>query len=897
MYQQRPDPDILLEELKTQSPSKKGRLKIFLGYAAGVGKTFSMLQAAQVVKKAGADVVAGYVEPHDRTETSAQLGQLEVIPPREISFKNIFLKDLDLDACLKRRPEILLVDELAHTNAPGMRHEKRWQDIQEILDQGISVYTTLNIQHLDSMNDVVAKFSGVLVQETIPDLIFDQAEEVEVVDIPPEELLERMRQGKIYPKSQVERALNNFFKKDNLLALREMALRRTADRVGRDVDGARERSKTQTIWPLRERLMISVSPSPTSENLLRAAARMAGKLDADLLAVYIETPANRVLSSRAKEQLQKNFITAEALGAETVILQGEDVAQDLVSYARQRNVTKLILGKNRDTGWKRWLKHPIGDEILRISGDIDVYIISGNTPVLPPVTRQPPPPLTWRSLIWSLLITSGFTALGTVFQSLGMSETNIVLTLLLSVVLTATLFGLIPSILTSVMAVLAYNFFFTQPLYSLSVENAQYYMVFLFLLMVGVVIGTLTDRLQSQTKEARSREQRMEALYRLGRELSQGITQEDVIRSAETMISGILETQVRVLIPSTGQTWKESQFMSVTPFGSKDHALFSWVLQNNKKAGWSTSTLNEAPWLVWPLSGSQSHLGVLIIPRDPQLPSFPEEKMVLAEALAASVALTLERVELIQESKKNSLEMETERTRNTLLQGLSHDLRTPLAVISGTASTLIKTAESRLSTDETQMLETIFRESQWMGRQVENLLSLSKFTNTVLKGNFQWIPMEEILLSCLSRFREIYPGIPLKWDSIKGPDLCRVDPVLLDQALFNLLENGALYGDEKQGLEISFETKSHNLRFLVKDRGQGILPEEKSKIFEKFTRGSTSHSQTHRGSGLGLALVQTITKIHGGTCGVSDRPEGGSIFWISIPQPQDPPPGPPKESL
>ncbi|NNM55462.1 MAG: sensor histidine kinase KdpD, partial [Spirochaetales bacterium] len=866
----RPDPDHLLSSL-SQQDSPQGRLKIFLGYAAGVGKTFAMLQAAQAAQQSGdSDIVIGWVEPHARPETMALTEGLESLPPKQILHRGLKLREFDLDGCLTRHPRIVLLDELAHTNAPGLRHEKRWQDVDELLRQGLEVWTTLNIQHLDSMNDVVARITGIQVRETIPDAVFDRSDEVEVVDLAPEELLERLKQGKIYSPEQAERALRGFFRRDNLLALREITLRRAADRVGRDVDTARSQGRVEAVWPVRERLMVSVSPSPTSEDLLRAASRMAARLGADLLAVYIETPRTGVLDQRSKDQLEHNLAVAENLGAETVILQGEEVARDLVAYARLRNVTKMVVGKNRDARWVRLFKRTIGDELLRLSGDIDVYVMGGRSEDRK-VKHRTSARLSWRSAWWTTVICAGFTGAGVAFQHLGMVEANIVLTLLLGVVLTAGLFGLVASVFASLLMVLTFNYFFTLPLYSFMVYDPQYYLVFLFLLIVGTVIGTLAERLKAQIKSSRAREQRMEVLYRLSRNLSICAGLEEIVREAETMLSQILETRVHVLLPhedATSEKCWESKVDGVPAiFGAKDTAVFTWVFQNGQKAGWGTGTLANTDKLVLPLQGSRGVVGVLALERRAQQ-SWGSDRSVLAEALAGTITLALERVLLDQENQKNALAVATEKSRNALLHGLSHDLRTPLTVMIGTLSGLLASPDQRWSDEDKAALSSLEQESHWLARQVDNLLDLTRLSDGVLSPSKEQVPAEDLMYSSLARLREFFPQAEVRLHLPSELPLVFVDPLLIERALFNLLENAVLYSGEKV-IDLVLETKLQVVRFSVRDRGPGIPDAEKKLVFQKFVRGSASQKASAvRGTGLGLAIVAAAVELHGGSSGV-----------------------------
>ena len=867
----RPDPDALLAEVR----SGRGLLKVFLGYAAGVGKSFAMLQAANAALLQGRRVLVGWVEPHPRPDTLLLLSGMESVPYRVVSGSPP-LRELDLEACLARRPEVLLVDELAHTNAPASRHEKRWQDVEELLDAGIEVWTTLNVQHLESMNDVVARVIGIRVRETVPDRIFDQAREVEVVDVDPEDLIERLRQGKIYAEDQARRALESFFKKENLLALRELTFRRAAERVGREVDSARSRGRVETIWPVRERLMVSVGPSPLSEDLLRHAARLARRLDAELLAVCIETPTHRVLSPAAHAQLQKNLAVAGALGAETVILQGEEVARDLVAYARKRNVTKLVLGKNR--GPRLRFRPTIGDELLRISGDIDVYVLSGRHSAFPssPAARRP---VRWGHLAWSTAITAGFTALAVLLGSWGLAEANVVLVLLLAVVTTAALFGFGEIVYTSVLAVLAFNFFFTAPRFSLAVYDPQYYLVFFFLLVVGTVIGTLTQRLKRAILSGREREQRMEALNRLNRELAGLVDVDGVRTAAEGSVGEILGRRVRLLVPERGD-WPDA---GLAP---EDLAVLTWVFEHGQKAGRGTATLREHRITAWPLAGSDAVLGVLVLDPAAVEADRRADEDELIESLAAAVSSALERVSLVVRLQRQAAAVETERTRSTILQSLSHDLRTPLAAIAGSAETLRAATAGRLSAAEAALLSTVYEESKWLGRQVENLLRFSRLTAQGVLENLVWVPGDEPAVSAVDRFRALHPEVDVTM-TVGDVPLIRAEPSLVETALGNYLEN-ALEHAGGAGLSVRVSAEGAALTYAVTDRGPGVPDAEKTEIFSPFQRGRGAAGGS-RHVGLGLAIVRAVADLHGGTCGVADA-HPGAEFTLRLPLASEGPP-------
>jgi len=847
-------------------------LKVFLGYAAGVGKSFAMLQAAQVAQLQGRTVAVGWAERHDRPDTLELLAGLPEVPPRVTSEGSLTLRELDLDACLQRHPEVLLVDELAHSNAPGSRHQKRWQDVKELLDAGIEVWTTVNVQHLESMNDVVARITGVQVQETVPDSLFDRAQEVEIVDVDPEDLVDRLKAGKVYRLPQAQKALESFFRKENLLALRELTFRRAAERVGKEVDHARTQKNVQAIWPVRERLMVSVGPSPLSEDLLRQAARMARSLDAELLAVSIETPSSRLLDSASQARLAHNLGVAEALGAETVILQGEDVARDLVAFARKRNVTKLVIGKNRDTGWKRFLRRTIGDELLRLSGDIDVYVLTGRktNPSIPEV-RRTLWQLHWKNWIWAVLLVAGFAALAILFRQSGMAEANLILTLLMSVVLSASLFGLSASIVSSVLSVLAFNFFFTQPQYSLAVDDPQYYLVFVFLLIVGLVIGALTHRLRTALETSRTREQRIETLNRMHRQLAELLSAEAVQSCAEALVQELLGSRVQILLRD-----RSGQWLSTGTVQPGDVALFDWSWEHNERAGWGTGTLFRHRLSVWPLTGTQGPVGILAL----ESHSHPAD---LVESLAALITSALERVGLIEQTRTRDRQVENERTRNAILHSLSHDLRTPLAVLSGSLEALALSSDTQWAPRDLGVVDLLKKEADGLARQVENLLELSRLSDQDWSQSLVEVPVEEPVQGALERFSRTHPQAVVQQEVPAEVLTAPMEPRLVHQALINFLENAWEYAGS-EGLECVVTVDRNLVRYEVRDRGPGVSQGERGKIFQKFVRGSSITESTHRGTGLGLAIVTEVARVHNGRTGVEDRPGGGSIFFLEFPR-------------
>ena len=557
MHGDRPDPEQMLARLKTEpaeTDSQRGKLKIYFGFAAGVGKTYAMLEAARAAALAGTDMVLGYIEPHGRPETAALLQGQESLPRRTIIYRDITLHEFDLDAALKRQPELLLVDELAHTNASGCRHAKRWQDVQELLEAGINVWTTLNVQHLESLNDVVAQITGVVVRETLPDQVFDQADEIELVDLPPDDLLERLRDGKVYIPAQVERALQQFFRKANLIALREIAMRRAADRISSQVQTARlGETRTQT-WPTNERLLVCVGASPTSAKVIRTAKRMAAAMHAHWIAVHVETPAPQEMAEQARHRLALHMRLAEQLGAETVTLTGPEVVGEVVAYAQSRNVTKIVIGKTGTPTWWRFWRRSIVDRLVQRSGDIDVYVIQGVAEQLPPATLPAARTIDYRSYIMAAVVMAVTTGIAWTFRALGLTDADLVMPFLLGVVFVAARLGRGPAIFASIATVLLFNFFFTPPFYTLAVNDTKYLFTFAVMLVIAVIISTLTSRIRDQVGLSRQRERRTEALYRLSRRLASTSGSHQLIATAEAQLAEIFGGDVVIFLPDSHKT-------------------------------------------------------------------------------------------------------------------------------------------------------------------------------------------------------------------------------------------------------------------------------------------------------------------------------------------------------
>ena len=640
---ERPDPDALLALAREEEEkARRGRLKIYFGATAGVGKTYAMLEGAQELRRRGVDAVVGWAETHKRKETEALLAGLEILPPRLVEHRGITLREMDLDGALARRPAILLVDELAHTDAPGSRHTKRWQDVEELLNAGIDVWTTVNVQHLESLNDLVGKITGVVVRETVPDSFFDSADQVELVDLPAEELIKRLEEGKVYLPEQAERAVEKFFRPGNLIALRELALRKTAERVDAQMQRYRALHGIAETWPVAERILVAVSPGPTSGRLIRAARRMAELLRAEWLVVTVETPAEARLPEAERNRLWEALRLAESLGAETAVLSGERPAEEILDYARRRNVSKIVVGKPVHSRWRDLFVGSVCDELVRGSGGVDVYILSGDAdeevPAIPPRRRE--------SAARSYFIAAGVIALCTAVCA-GMaphfSQTNLVMVYLLGVVAAAARLGRGPSALASVLSVAAFDFFFVRPFYTFAVSDTEYLITFGVMLITGLLISNLTVRLRRQAEAARDRETRTAALYAMSRDLAAAADEAAILEAAAWHISSVFQSQVLLLLPDeTGNVLERAAKSLTYYFDAREQAVAQWVFDHGSRAGQNTDTLPAAKGLYIPLRTSRGILGVLgIHPADPQLLVAPE-RLHLLEAFADQIALAVE---------------------------------------------------------------------------------------------------------------------------------------------------------------------------------------------------------------------------------------------------------------
>jgi len=878
----RPDPDALLRRLRAEDErTKRAKLRIYLGYAPGVGKTFAMLSVARELREQGVDVVVGLVESHGRYDTAALVLGLEVLPKRIVEHRGRKLEEFDLDAALARKPKILLVDELAHTNAEGSRHAKRWQDVLDVLDAGIDVHTTVNIQHLESLNDVIEQITTIRVRETVPDSILLRADEIELIDLPPEELLTRLKEGKVYLSEQAVRAIDNFFRRGNLLALRELALRRVADRVDQDVLAHRAEHEISRTWPTQERILVCIGPSPASARLVRAAARMAAGLRAPWVAGYVESTTIAPLGPAGRERLDAHLRLAESLGADIARLSGARVGDTLLEYARTHNVTRIIIGKPTHPRLRDWIRGSLLDEVVRGSGAIDVHVTSGDVEggaPRAPSEKAISPRIDWTEYAWSaalMALSTGACGLGrTLFQL-----TDIAMLYLFAIMVVATRFGRGPSVLASALAVGAYDFFFIPPYYTFSVADARHTLTFLMMFSVGVVTSGLAYRIRRGEQEAREREQQTAALYALSRDLGAAISEGAASEAVAARSAQVFGNGAAVVVLDGSNAPRIEASSGEVPFDQQEQAVARWVLEHSRPAGLGTETLPGARISCFPLRSGASVLGVLALTERSAHSKLSQDRIFL-DAYLRQAAMGLERTRLADDAKAAALLARTEEMRSSLLSAVSHDLRTPLAAITG-AGSMLRDDSPRLSVaHRTELIDTICEEAERLERLVSSLLDMTRLESGSLKMRREWVPLEEIVVSASSRLANKLAERPL---SIRVPDdlpLVSVDPVLFEQVFVNLLENAVKYTPAKTPVEISANVRDGRVVIDVADHGPGLPPGEESRVFEKFYRGRDIRAP---GVGLGLAICRGIVEAHGGTIVAQNRPSGGALFRITLP--------------
>ena len=896
MAEARPDPDQLLERIKEdEARARRGRLKIFFGASAGVGKTYSMLEAARGERAAGTDLVVGYVEPHGRVETERLLEGLPRLPSLAVSYHGIVRYEFDLDAALARHPEILLVDELAHSNLTGgeppPRHPKRWQDIDELLAAGISVWTTVNVQHLESLNDLIFQTTGVRQRETLPDHVFDDADDIELIDLPPDDLIARLHAGKVYVGDQAGTAIERFFRKQNLMALREIALRRVADRVEAAARAlpAAERAQVRIAG---DRVLVAVGPDEQAAELVRAGKRMADALDAEWTVVYVETPALLRLSEAARNRRIDVLRLAESLGGETVTLDGPSAAATLAEYAHVRNATRLIVGAPKRRGWRAWLRPSTATELVRRARGFDVVMIA------PAARAAPPPPpapasaatavssgnaIRWDRYGWAVVITALCTLVAfAMYRRFELS--NLVMIYLLGVTVAGLRLGRGPSALTAVLNVAAFDFFFVPPRYSFAVSDVQYLVTFGTMVIIALVIANLTASVRQQTRVAGARERRTALLYAMSRELAvtRGIA--NLARVAVRHVAEVFQCQAVVLLPAAeGKLRYPDEPPLETSFRHADLAVAQWVADHGRPAGLGTDTLPAARGQYLPLGEEGRTVGVLgVMPSNVRRVLLPEQSHLLS-TFAGQIALSLERARLAEVAEASSLAAERETLRNTLLASISHDLRTPLAVMAAAGSTLAQHGRKLDEATRVALARSVESKAHEMSDLVSNVLDLVRLESGQVALRRDWQTVDDLVGSALAACGERLASHPVELRL--APDLppVWVDATLIVQVLTNLLDNVGKYTPAGTPVTISATAEPDRsfVRVTVDDEGPGLPAGDPARLFDKFQRGSDEGSVV--GVGLGLAICQAIVRAHGGEIEAHRREGGGARFTFTLP--------------
>lgn len=880
MTDPRPDPDALLARAQAEeSQPRRGRLKVFFGMCAGVGKTYAMLQEAQERRRAGMDVVAGYIETHKRAETDALKEKLEELPPRWVEYRGVRLRELDLDAVLARKPELVLVDELAHTNAEGLRHAKRYQDVLELLDAGIDVYTTVNVQHIESLNDVVAQITGVPIKETIPDSIIERADEIELVDIPPDDLLQRLHEGKVYVADQVQRAADKFFRRENLVALRELALRETAARVSEQVRVERAGRGETRPWATTERILVCVGPSPLSARVIRIARRMAAAVQAEWLAVSVEPPGQ---SEAAAAQIRRNLKLAERLGGEPTVISGDRVVDEVLAYAVRHNVTKIVIGKTSLPRWREWLRGSIVDELIRRSGEIDVHVVKGEPDDMAgPRVLVDHRHASWRAYTAATAVVGLCVILATLVDPY-LPTVSLTMIFLAGVVFVATRYTAGPSVLVSVLAALSFNFLFTEPHYTFAIHDPTLFTTFVALLVTALVVSGLAQRVRRQAEGIRTRYHRTFALYFMSRQLAAAASTEALARIAAKHVADVFQGDVVILAPdAAGRLEIAATSGEFAAEPTNERTAAQWVFEHRQWAGWSTETLPAAQAIYLPLVASGKALGVLALrPRHPEPPLEPDQRHML-ETFATQLAIAMERAAFASQVEASRREAETEHVRSSLLSCVSHDLRTPLAAIAGAASTLVEDPAHLSAEARRELAQSIADEAGRLNQLVTKLLDMTRLEAAGFQLQREWYPLDELVGAALTRLSSILQPRHVITDIPADLPLVHGDGPLIEEVLGNLLENAGRYTPPQSTVTVRAGFSASVVLVEVLDEGPGLQPGTEREVFRRFVRVRPASDRA--GTGLGLAICDAVIRLHGGEIGGENRPEGGARFWFTLP--------------
>lgn len=885
----RPSPDALLENAERET---RGRLKIFLGAAPGVGKTYEMLMSGRARLADGVDVMIGVVETHGRRETEALTEGFEIIPRKVIDYHGHSLDEMDLDGILARRPALVLVDELAHTNAAGSRHPKRFMDVQEILGHGIDVYTTLNIQHVESLNDVVAQITRIRVRETVPDSIIDRADDVEIIDITPDDLIKRLHDGKVYLPRTARRAIENYFSRGNLTALRELALRRTAQRVDEQLLNHMQSHAIAGPWAAGDRVLLCLDHGANGPALVRYARRQADRLRAPWTALHLDTPRSLQLSEADKDRLADSMRLAQQLGGETVTLPALDLTREIIAYANANNFTHVIIGRPRRSWWRRLLQRSLTHELIDHAGDISVHVISGDRK--DEETRQSvkpavgPPRLRFLPYLKSLGFVGLAIVAGVVLDQ-ALDVRNLALVFLMAVLAAAVRGGLGPALFASLLGAFSFNFFFLEPRYTLTVRDAESLVALLFYLGVALVASNLTAAVQRQAAAARARARTTEDLYLFSKKLAGTGTMDDVLWATAFHIASMLKVRVVILLPEGDTIAVKAGYPPDDTLANADIAAAHWAWDHNRPAGRGADTLPGAARLYLPLRTGSGAIGVVGLANDRQGPLLTPEQQRLFTALADQAALAIERIQLVSDVEKAKLTAETDRLRTALLTSISHDLKTPLAAIMGSAGTLKDFADDIPIDARNDLLSTIIEESERLNRFISNLLDMTRIGSGAMEPNYGLHFVGDIVGTALARAAKITGGHRVDLDISSDLPMLKVDPVLFEQVLFNLVDNAAKYSPAATPIGISAWLQNGSVFLSVTDEGPGIPPDDLERIFDSFYRvRKTDH--VHAGTGLGLSICRGFVEAMGGSIRAGNRTDRvGATFTIRMPVPPESP--------
>ena len=887
----RPSPDALLKAAQREA---RGKFKIFFGAAPGVGKTYGMLVAARRRKAEGVDVVVGVVETHGRADTEAQLVGFEMIPQRKVDYKDRVLEEMDIDAILARRPALVLVDELAHSNAPGSRHPKRYVDVQELLAAGIDVYSTMNVQHVESLNDVVARITRIRVRETVPDSVVDAADEVELIDLTPADLIARLGEGKVYVHEHAQRALKHYFSPGNLTALRELALRRTAERVDDQMLSYMREHAITGPWGAGERVVVCVDPGPDAANTVRAAKRTADGLDAELIALYVETGRHALLSEAEQARLAEALRLAEQLGAEVVRVPGRSVVEEVLAFARSRNATRVVVGKSRRSRWFELRHGSVVDQLVRSGSGLAVEVApSGNR-------AEPSGPIDWllgapRTIgpyFEGMLTTAAATAAGVLINDY-VGLPNISLIFVVPVMVAAARHGLVPSLWVSGLSVLCFNFFFLPPLYQFTIADPANLLALVFLMFVAVAASALGTRTRAQTEAARREARTTAELYAFSRKIAGVIDLDDLLWIVVTHLARLMSAEIAILMPErspseTGKLVLRAAFPPDSDFSEADLAAARWSWDAERPTGRGTDTLPGGRWLFMPIRTSRSSIGVIGVLSKGAGGELVSSARRLLEAVGNQAAVAIERVTLAADIDQARLGAERERLRSSMLTSVSHDLRTPLASIIGALSSFRSYRDRYDDTTRDDLLGTALSEAERLDRFVGNLLDMTRLDAGVIVPKREAVEVGDLISTTLRRAAPVLKDRVVV--STVAPDLpaLSLDFVLAEQALFNVLDNAAKYSASGGRIEVESRRadgriKGGRVEIVVRDDGPGIDPAALDRLFDKFYRADDG-DRRRAGTGLGLAIAKGFVEVQGGTIAAYNRRDrSGAEFVVSYP--------------